>query len=344
MGPEKMKSVVWVAKGQVKVDEWPIPKPGDDEVLIDVSHTGICASDIHIIEGGLPPTIITPPRIPGHEFSGVVEAFGSKVKGFQKGDKVVAHPNGPCGECYNCREGEENYCTNLFSTIRGPVQGSFAEYTLVKAKQVYSLPPEVSLREAALVEPAAIAVHCVDRIDMKVGQRVLVIGGGTIGLLTLQMARLAGASHTILSEPVAFKRDLAQKLGAQRVVDPRTEDLAAVVKDCTEGRGVDVCIEAVGLPRAIEQGFPLLRERGKLIILGWPPAESTITISPHRIYRKELEIRGSFFSPYAFQRAIQLLPRLTLEPMISHCFALGEIHQALEVMKKQEGIKVLLKP
>jgi len=100
----------------------------------------------------------------------------------------------------------------------------------------------------------------------------------------------------------------------------------------------------VGLPKAIEQGFSVLRERGKLIILGWPPAESTITISPFPIYRKELEIRGSFFSPYSFQRAIQLLPRLTLEPLISHCFDLAEIHQALEVMKKQEGIKILLKP
>jgi L-iditol 2-dehydrogenase len=344
MGKNKMKAAVWVAKGEVRIEEWPIPQIQKDEVLIRISHTGICASDIHIIEGALPPTIVTPPRIPGHEFSGVVEALGEEVKGFQPGDAVVAHPNGPCGACYNCREGEENFCTDIFSTIRGPSQGSFAEYVRVKGKQVYRLPPGVSLREAALVEPAAIALHCVDRIELKAGQRVLVIGGGTIGLLTLQMIRLTGASFTILSEPVAFKREIGRKLGADRLVDPRSEDLEAAVKECTEGRGVDVCIEAVGLPKAIEQGFSLLRERGKLIVLGWPPAESTITISPFPIYRKELEIRGSFFSPYSFQRAIQMLPRLSLDPLITHCFDLGEIRQAIETMKEQRGIKILLKP
>ena len=114
MGKEKMKSAVWIGKGEVKIEEWPVPQPGDDEVLIDVSHTGICASDMHIIGDGLPLTVAAPPRIIGHEFSGVVEAFGSKVKGYKKGDRVVAHPVGPCGECFFCREGEENLCMGPF--------------------------------------------------------------------------------------------------------------------------------------------------------------------------------------------------------------------------------------
>lgn len=200
MGKGKMKSAVWVGKGEVKIEERPIPQPEDDEVLVDVSHTGICASDIHIIAGGLPATAVSPPRIIGHEFSGVVVAFGSKVKGFKEGDKVVAHTSGPCGECYFCQEGEENFCTNLFSVIRGPGQGSFAKYTVVKAKQTYHIPEGISLKDAALVEPAAIAVHCVVRAEIKPGQTVMVIGGGPIGLLTMQIARLAGSSKLILSE------------------------------------------------------------------------------------------------------------------------------------------------
>ena len=344
MGKKSMKSAVWTGKGVVEVKDWPIPQPGDDEVLIAVSHTGICASDMHIIEGGLPTTVVSPPRIIGHEFSGVVEAFGPQVKGYKKGDKVVAHPVGPCGACFFCREGEENLCTNVFSVIRDPHQGCFAEYVLVKAKQVYHLPEGIPLREAALVEPAAIALHCVDRAEIKPGQTVLVIGGGTIGLLTMQVAKASGAGRTILSEPVAFKREVAQKVGADHVVDPMKEDLPGIVKGLTDGRGVDICIEAVGSPKAIEQAFGLIRDRGRLVIVGWPPATSTITISPYPIYRRELDIRGSFFSPYSYQRAIQILPRLSLQPLITHCFDLSEIRQALDVMKNQKGIKVLLKP
>jgi L-iditol 2-dehydrogenase len=344
MTKEKMRSAVWVGKGEVRVEEWPVPQPGEDEVLIDVSHTGICASDMHIIGDGLPLSIVSPPKIIGHEFSGVVEAFGTKVKGYRIGDPVVAHPVGPCGECFFCREGEENLCVNPFSVIRDPQQGSFAEYILVKAKQVYHLPEGIPLREAALVEPVAIAVHAVDRAEIRPGQTVLVIGGGTIGQLVMQVARASGAGRMILSEPVAFKREVARKVGADRAVDPMKEDLPQVVKDLTGGRGVDVCLEAVGSPKAIEQGFGLIRDRGRMVIVGWPPSTSTITISPFQIYRRELEIRGSFFSPYSYQRAIQILPRLSLEPVITHCFDLSEVGRAIEVMKSQQGIKVLLKP
>ncbi len=344
MGKEKMKAAVWVSKGEVQVQDWTIAQPVEDQVLIDVAYTGICASDMHIVEGGLPASVLWPPRIIGHEFSGVVESVGPKVKAYKKGDKVVAHPVGPCGECFHCREGEDNLCTNVFSVIRNPNQGSFAEYVLVRSKQVYHLPEGIPLREAALVEPTAIAIHCVDRAEIKPGQIVLVIGGGTIGLLTMQVAKASGAGLIILSEPVAFKREVALKVGADRVVDPFKEDLPKVVKELTDGRGVDICIEAVGSPKAIEGAFDLIRDRGRLVIVGWPPATSTITISPFPIYRRELEIRGSFFSPYSYQRAIQILPRLSLPPLITHCFDLSEVRQALDVMKQQKGIKVLLKP
>jgi 2-desacetyl-2-hydroxyethyl bacteriochlorophyllide A dehydrogenase len=274
----------------------------------------------------------------------VVEAFGAKVKGYQAGDPVVAHPVGPCGECFFCREGEENLCSSPFSVIRDPQQGSFAEYVLVKAKQVYRLPEGIPLKEAALVEPVAIAIHAVDQAGIRPGQAVLVIGGGTIGHLVMQVARASGAGLMILSEPVAFKRAAALNAGADRAVDPTKEDLVQVVKDLTGGRGVDVCIEAVGSPKAIEQGFGLIRDRGRMVIVGWPPATSTITISPFQIYRRELDIRGSFFSPYSYNRAMQILPRLKLEPVVTHCFDLSEVGRAIEVMKSQQGIKVLLKP
>jgi 2-desacetyl-2-hydroxyethyl bacteriochlorophyllide A dehydrogenase len=344
MRKSSMKCAVWLDKGEIGMEERPIPEVGEDEVLIEVAYSGLCASDLHIIEGDLPPSVLSPPRILGHEFSGTVAATGSQVKDFKEKDRVVAHPNGPCGECFFCRGGEENLCTNVFSVIRGPGQGSFADYIVVKAKQVYHLPETISLKDGALVEPTAVAVHCVDRAAIRPGETVVVMGGGTIGLLTMQIARLAGASLMILSEPVAFKRDVARETGADLVCDPTVEDLEAVVREATNGLGVDVCIEAAGAPSAIEQGFGLIRDRGRLVIVSWPPAESSININPFYIYRRELEIRGSFFSPYSFQRAINILPRLQLEPLVTHCLELNRIDEALEIIKTRKGIKVLMEP
>jgi len=215
---------------------------------------------------------------------------------------------------------------------------------IIKVRQTYHLPDQVSLEEAALLEPLAIALHSIDRSDLKAGQRVLVIGGGPIGLLAAQLARLAGASAVMVSTRSSYKREVALRMGADRVVDPVNENLAEIVREVTEGRGIDICIEAAGTTQTIEQGFSLLGKRGRLIVVGTPPINSTITINAFQLFLREAEIRSSFFSPYSFQRAIQLLPRLNLRPLISHCFNLSEIQQAMEVMRNQERIKVLLKP
>lgn len=334
-----MRCAVWTAVGKIEIQDWPQVEPKDDEVSIRVAFTGICASDVHIIQGRLPVEVMRPPRILGHEFSGVIEAVGTNVRHLSVGQPVVAHPNGPCGQCFNCRQGEENYCTGLYSMILGPGQGSFAEFTTVKAKQVYPLPAVTSLQDGAMVEPTAIAVHCISRAAIVPGDRVLVIGGGTIGLLSMQMARLAGASQVILSEPLEFKRQLALRIGADVVIDPLQEDLIAAVKRLTGGGGVDLCIEAVGLPQGFEQAIELVRERGRIVLVGWPPPECTSAIPPYRIYRKELEIRGSFFSPYSFQRAIALLPRVNLSVMQTHVLPLEQIQKGLDALKREKRSK-----
>lgn len=339
-----MRCALWTAVGKVELQDWPVMQPGDDEVLIRVAFTGICASDVHIIQGRLPVKVVRPPRILGHEFSGVIEAVGPKVRGLSQGQSVVAHPNGPCGECFSCRHGEENYCTNMYSMVLGPAQGSFAEYTTVKAKQVYPLPAGISLEDGAMVEPAAIAVHCISRAAIVPGDRVLVIGGGTIGLLCMQVAKLSGASQVILSEPLEFKRELALRTGADLAIDPFQEDLIAAVMRITGGAGVDLCIEAVGLPRGFEQAIEVVRQRGRIVLVGWPPPECKSAIPPYPIYKKELEIRGSFFSPYSFQRAIAMLPRLNLSVMRTHVLPLEQIHAALDALKQGEAIKAMLKP
>lgn len=336
-----MKFAEWSGGAPVlEIKTKPIMKPGPDEVLVKVAYTGICASDLHNIAGELQP----PPTIPGHEFTGVVEEIGANVTNCKPGDRVVPHPVAPCGKCFYCHEGLEDLCSNWFTNCFTPPGGSFAEYVIVKEQQIYHLPQEISLKEGALIEPAAIAVHCMDQARIKAGQTVLVIGGGPIGLLTLQLVKLVGAGHIILSEPAENRRKIAKDLGADYVIDPIKEDLPKLVKEVTAGRGVDVAIEAVGNTRAIEQAFELLRRGGRLVIESWVSKEFKLTISPYRIFFDEIEIVGSFFSPYSFNRTIPLMHRLNLEPLMTHTFDLKDVNQALDTVRNRSGIKVLLKP
>jgi len=340
-----MRAIIWEGTNKWKYTEAPIPEIAADEVLVKVAYTGICASDVHIMTGRSgTEALLKPPRIPGHEFSGVVEDVGSLVTGIKKGDRIAPHPESGCGACYYCKEGIDNFCTNKFSTISGPKVGTFCEYTVVKPKQVYHLPDNISLQDGAMVEPTAIAVHCVcDIAKIMPPEKVLVIGAGTIGLLNMLVARLSGATLMIVSDPIGWKRDLAKKLGADIVVDPTKENLAQVCKDATKGLGMDVVIEAVGAPKAIEAAFDLLAYKGRLVIDGWPPP-SKISIDPANFFWKEVEIKGAFFSPYSFQRTIDMLPSLNIKPLETHTFELKDIDKAMKVMEDGTGIKVMLKP
>jgi L-iditol 2-dehydrogenase len=343
MKDNMMKAIVWMGGNQMEVQEVSIPALKADEVLIDVAYAGICGSDPHIMGGALA-GIVDPPRILGHEFSGVVAQIGSEVKNVKVGDRVVAHPNNPCGRCYFCRKAMENFCTNLQSVHRGPHQGAFAEYVAVNMKQVYQLPENISLREAALVEPAAIAIHGIDRTQIKPGESVLITGGGIIGLLTLEVAKLAGAYPVILSEPEVMRREIGLSVGADIVIDPIRENLSERILQITQNRGVDACIDASGALKVIEQCIHLTRSGGRMVIISWPPKGATIPVSPCEIYQRELDIRGVFFSPFSFERTIAALPRLNLKPLITHEFSLNDYAQAFEAQKDRAGIKVLFKP
>ncbi len=333
-----MKRAVWLGD-KFEIQESPLPKIEDNQLLLSIAYAGICASDIHCMEEQL-----EPPTGLGHEFSAVVEKAGKDVTDFKKGDRVVAHPEAYCGECFFCRQAMESLCENKISIIEDTSRGSFQEYVAVERRQVYHIPDDISLKEAALVEPAAVAVHVGDISGIKTGQKVLIIGGGVVGLLTLQIVKLQGAGKIIVSEPEKSRRDLALELGADIAVDPLEDDLDKIVKENTDGRGVDVCLEAVGLPATIEEGFKHIRAGGRLVLVGLPSENSKVELNPHRINMQELDITGSYFSPYSFQRAIDLLPRLSLSSMITHCFNLEDTGKAFKTYREaKDRIKIIIK-
>ena len=231
-----MKSAVFYGKHDLRVEESAKPAVGKRDVLINVKACGVCGTDVHIYEGDKGAADVTPPTILGHEFAGVVEAVGSDVAGFKPGDRVCIDPNHPCGCCEPCRDGINHYCEHM-TGYGTTVNGGFAEYCSVDMQQVYKLGDHTSFEQGAMTEPVACCLHGIDMCNIKPGSTVVVIGGGMIGLLMMQLAKNAGATKVVLLEPVEGKREVALKLGADLAIDSIHEDVPARLKQ--EGKATN---------------------------------------------------------------------------------------------------------
>ena len=250
-----MKSAVFYGKHDLRVEEHEMPKVGPKDVLIQVKACGVCGTDVHIYEGDKGAAEVTPPTILGHEFSGVIAEVGSEVTNYKAGDRVCIDPNCYCGACEPCRNGVVHYCEHMIG-YGTTVNGGFAEYCAVNERQVYKLGDNTSFEQGAMTEPVACCLHGMDMCEIRPGHQVVVIGGGMIGLLMLQLSRLAGAAKVALLEPVESKREVGKKLGADICIDPIHEDVKARLKE--EGMTwVNTVIECVGRPSTIEQAIDI---------------------------------------------------------------------------------------
>ncbi len=348
-----MKAAVIKGPGVLEVQEIPEPVCEPDEIKVKIAYAGICGSDPKILAGTVGaafpagavggPLAVTPRRegvwILGHEASGTIVQIGKDVKGnFKIGQHVAMNFRKTCGGCYYCQNKMEHFCERVT-----PFMGMMAEYGSFKESLVYKLPEDLPLDVGALLEPLSIAVHTVDIAKIKVGDSVIITGGGPIGLLTLQTAIKAGASKVLLSEPIAEKRELAKRFGADIVVDPLHEDLLAISNKFTDGRGFNVCIEATGIP-ALARQLILLSERcGNIVWAGVYPGDIDLGVPIFYMYAKELSIHSVKLAPYSFPRALQILPKLDLKPLIT-VFPLDDAIKAFEAHKKGKDIKILLKP
>ena len=340
-----MKAAVLHEVRDLRLEDVMTPKIKADEVLIKIHATGICGTDIHIYRGEWKTGM---PIILGHEFSGIIAETGRDVSNLNVNDPVVAEPNIPCGSCYFCRMSERNYfCENL-QAVGVTINGAFAEYVKIKAANVYKLPKDLSLDEAALIEPLACCIRGIDQAGIRIGDTVAIIGAGPIGLILLQLARLAGASMLIQTDMEDARLKMARKLGADYVINITEEDPVEAIKRLTNGYGTDVAIEAVGSPKAITQAMRATRRGGRLNIFGVSPQDAVWEVKPFELYDKELTITTSYRSPFTFQRAVKIVSsrKVNLKPLISHVFRLEEIQRAFEVAEKrlEDAVKVLVKP
>ncbi len=302
--PDLMPAAVYRGHGLVEVDHLPVPRPGPGQVLVEVSHCGVCGSDLHMmVEGWGKPGLVG-----GHETSGVVAAVGEAVTVWKPGDRVICGPSPRCGTCRRCREGKPSQCEQRVPMGSGEEHtGAFAGYVIESEKSLWRMPEGMSERAAALTEPLAVALHGITRSGAVPGDSVMVFGAGPIGALSVAALVAKGIGPVTVVEPGEHRRALAMRIGASEALDPSELDhFERWEPDKISTRAVDVVLECSGKKQAMEAGLNQLRRGGRLVLVGAgmePP-----TFDPNRMLLNELEIFGSFiYDADGFDRAIELL-------------------------------------
>lgn len=338
-----MKGTYFLGNQAFETREQPEHDLAADEVLIRVAACGVCGTDVHIYHGDKGSVEVDPPVVLGHEMAGVVEKVGGAVDKVAVGDHVAIDPNIYCGQCHYCRKGKKQLCTNLFA-IGVNQDGGFADHCYVPQSQCYKLDKEIPLAYGAMAEPLACCLHGIDRANIQMGDTVCVIGGGAIGLLMVQLAKLSGASRVILSEPVAMRREIGLSVGADWVVDPICDCLSGRIQELLGIDGVDVIIECVGNPVATAQAFEAAKRGTTVLLFSVPKSGTTHPLSLEDVYQRELTIVGSIINPDTHQRAVDLINsgRIRLEPLITHRFPVEQVKEAILMQMSSESIKVIV--
>jgi len=344
--PKSMKAALFYKVGEpLKIESVPVPEIEPDEALIKVKACGICRTDLHFIDEGL----LKPGKIPqilGHEVAGEVVKVGSAVHDVKVGDRVLIHFYFNCGECYYCQRGMESLCISpKFRHFGFTIDGGFAEYAKAPARKLVKLPPNVPYEAAILIDAGASTYHAVKTVgQVKVGETVLIMGLGGLGLCALQFAKISGA-YVIGVDVVPEKLKLAKELGADAAINAKEQNVVEEVKKLTNDEGVDVVIELVGRSETINMSVNSLRREGRLVFVGY--SEDNLVISPVKIVYNQLKILGSrASSKWEAVEVIKLVEsgRFKLEPLISHVVPLDEINRGLDLLRSGKAARVVVKP
>ncbi len=325
-----MKAAVLTGKMKMEIQELAVPAPLDHEVIVKVKACGICGTDQHIYHGQPGSAEVQFPIVLGHELSGEVVQVGEQVTQFSVGDRVSIDPNIYCGQCDFCRGNRAHLCDNL-QAVGVTRNGGMGEYCAVPAAKCYTLPAELSYEEGAMIEPLGCVLHGFNQIKVWPGASVLIIGGGYIGLMMLQVVKMYGASPIVVSEPDVTKHGLAIQLGGTEAVNPEELD----GKD-----GFDVVIECVGRKESMTQAVNMAKKGGTVLLFGVSAPDTKIEVQPFDIFSKELTIKGSFINPHTHDLAISLVQqeKIQIKPLLSHQFTMDELP---EIMKEYQSLKVI---
>ncbi len=339
-----MKAMCFLGNETFALQDRAVPAPGPGEILIKNYACGVCGTDIHIFHGEPGSAAVTPPVVLGHEYAGIVEALGAGVQGLCVGDHVTVDPNIYCGVCDACRKGKKQLCAHM-EAVGVTRDGGFEEYSIVPAAQALLLDKEVPLEYGAMSEPLACCVHGIDRAEIRCGDTVCIVGGGAIGLLLLQLAKLSGAAKLVLSEPNAKRREVAKELGADLCFDPRAENAYREYLDFVGGDGADVVIECAGNNAAVESAFCFAGKGATILLFSVPHVDAKNPLPLFDVYQRELTVRGTFVNPDTHSRAVALINsgKIKIAPILTHAFPLSMLPEALAMQTNEESIKVIVK-
>jgi L-iditol 2-dehydrogenase len=340
-----MKGLVYHGPRELLWEETEEAVPGPKDVRIKVMAVGICGSDVHGYLGLTGRR--TPPMVMGHEFSGVIDAVGEQATRWKAGDRVTVQPAQFCGTCGFCKEGLTNLCGNKRFYGAMDCNGAMAEHIAVPEHLVYPLPDSVDFASGAMIEAAAVAYRGVKNAGDLVGKHVLVIGAGTIGQLVTAIVRLKGAKRVYVSDLSEARLDVAKKMGADVTLNPKTMDIRKIVMDETDGKGVDIAIEAVGVTPSAKQSIELLRTGGTAVWIG--NSAKFVEVPMQEIVTRELNIRGTYiYSHEEFGEVLEMVGGggISFGPVISLHAKMSEGARWFEQLADSPGdlIKVILIP
>jgi 2-desacetyl-2-hydroxyethyl bacteriochlorophyllide A dehydrogenase len=327
-----VKAAVIVTPGTIAIEEVPDPTPGPSEVVVKPAATGICGTDLHIMDGEFAPAY---PIVPGHEFAGEIVAVGAGVTGYAVGDQVAVDPSLYCGHCYYCKRARGNQCEN-WAAIGVTVAGAAAEFVAAPMANLFKLPAHLAARDAALIEPLSCAVRGFDVLPRTMASSYLIYGSGTMGLMMLSLAKRAGAELVSIVDLNPARLDTARRIGCSAAVTSADEIEAP--------RGFDVVIDCTGVEAAIRDGLKRVGRGGTFLQFGVAAYDARVAIEPYEIYRREITITGSMAVLHTFDRAGQLLAAGVLDPSIfvSHRYPLSSYAEALDQFRAGVGRKILI--
>jgi len=334
-----MKAAVFRERDKMAVVDVPKPTPGPGEVVLKVHNCGICGSDLHAVQYGIGMACDT---VMGHEFCGEIHELGTNVNGYKVGDRVTSLPYIVCGTCEACLRDDSMHCAKILGLGLGQLPGAYAEYVRCGVGSLLKLPPNVSSREGALVEPLSVGLHGVNRSQIKEGMGCIVMGAGPIGLLTALVARARNIPSIFVSDVLPSRLALATRLGLDAV--PAGTELKQIVETTTSGDGVDLVFECAGVPGTAKDMTSLVRSRGTIVNLG--VFKKPVEVDMQAVNFKEISILGSrVYTRRDFEVAIDLAATLPIRDIVTHLFPLPEVQAAFDLFRRgQDVCKVLMVP
>lgn len=344
-----MKNTAVYMKGINKLEsrEVKMPIPDDNEVLVKIEYVGICGSDVHYLEHGrIGDFVVEDDFVLGHECAGTIVQIGNNVKALKVGDKVTLEPGIPCGKCRLCREGKYNLCPDVKFLATPPYNGAFTNYLAYPQDMVFKLPDNISTREGALIEPLSVGIHAANQGNVKLGNTVVILGAGSIGLVTLLACKAKGAGNIIVTDVIPKRLDFAKKLGATHVINAANEDVLAKIAQVGPYDGADVVIEAAGTAQTVQITTDLVRPAGNIVLVGMA-SQDIIGLNVLQIMVKEAQINPIFRYRNIYPVAINAVAAgiINISEIVSHEFEFNQIHKAFDyvINNKDEVIKAIIK-